>query len=79
MNTVRLLVFISSISFFIIQLHSLLQYVCTPPEQPPGGNTEAPVVVNESTATTHSLHIVLLYSLLQIQVGAGSGSSLLEL
>ena len=68
-NTVRLLVFISSISFFIIRLHSLLQYVCTPPDQPPGGNTEAPVVVKEETATTHSLHIVLLYSLLQIQVG----------
>ena len=30
------------------QLHSLLQYVCTPPDQPPGGNTEAPVLVNEA-------------------------------
>ena len=40
------------------QLHSLLQYVCTPPDQPPGGNAEAPILVNEA------MHIKLLLSLL---------------
>ena len=35
------------------QLYSLLQYECTPPDQPPGGSTEAPVVVKQETAHAH--------------------------
>ena len=57
----------------MFKMHPLLQYVCTPPDDAPGGNTEAPVVVKESTTCANSLqflNIVLLCVLLQVQVGA---------
>ena len=46
--------------------------MCTPPDDAPGGNTEAPVVVKEATTCANSLqflNIVLLCVLLQVQVG----------
>ena len=67
-NTVR---FLYSCSFMYLfkYMYPLLQYVCTPPDDAPGGNTEAPVVVNEST---NFLQFIVLLQLFPITGTSGN-------
>ena len=50
---------VSSFMYLFKYMYPLLQYVCTPPDDAPGGNTKAPVEVNESTSCTNFLLFIV--------------------
>lgn len=60
---------INTVSFSMLAVYlitdpsicSLAQYVCSPPDQPPGGNNEASVVVNEAFACMYRLSSSMMF------------------